>query len=129
MRPREVTFKLGDVTNVRPTEGIDRLIRVTNHSQVSRLQNLTSALIKVCVVIRQRPGELTNQRVLRMVGVLILINQEVAEALLISGPNLRVSPKQSNGFRDQIIKVKGVVAKQLTLISLEHLGNDSLFWV
>ena len=61
-----------------------------------------------------------------MVSVLVLIDQDMAELLLIPCSNLRKCAQQVHRLCDQIIEVKGVVSLQLLGIGLEYLGDDSL---
>ena len=58
-----------------------------------------------------------------MVGVLILINQNVLELLLVLRSNVWERPEQVNGFANEVVKVKGVIFAQLVLVSGEDFRD------
>ena len=122
----KVSFKLSDVTNVCTTKCINGLIRVSYDRQVGRAQLLSGFFIEVCVLTWQRFGQLSNQCILGVVSVLILINQNVTKALLIASTNLGKVTKKIDSFNYQIIKIKCIITHQLGLIGTVNLSNNSL---
>ena len=84
----EVLFEFRNVSNICATERIDRLVGVTYDSQGCRLWQCTGARVnQVWVVLCERRvnrhGQLANQRILSVVGVLIFVDQDVAELALV----------------------------------------------
>lgn len=71
-RARVVLLELEDVADGRAPEGVDRLVRVTDHAQLGG-----------GVVLPGRADQLTDQRVLGVVGVLVLVDEDVAEAAAV----------------------------------------------
>ena len=67
----EVALELEDVADVRSAKRVDRLIRVADDEEVAVLL-----------------GEQLEQAVLRMVGVLVLVDEDVPERLLPSRARL-----------------------------------------
>ena len=76
----EVLLEVEDVADVGPTEGIDRLVGVAHHHQLGRLDPLgaprPSAVETVLGVVGT---QLVDQGVLRVVGVLVLVDEHMAE--------------------------------------------------
>ncbi|MPM45893.1 hypothetical protein SDC9_92585 [bioreactor metagenome] len=66
-------FKVQDVFDVRAPKAVDRLVVVAHHAEIF-------------APARQQRG----QKILQMVGVLILVHQYVAELVLIILPHFRV---------------------------------------
>ena len=62
--------------------------------------------------LRQQP----QPQILRDVGVLILVDQDVFEALLVLAQHVRVLPEQADAFEQQIAEVGGVERLQPLLI-------------
>ena len=82
-----------DVLDLGPAERIDRL-RVVAHDADLRMG------------LRQP----ADDRILRIVGVLILVDQNVLELLLIAGQHVGTIPQQDVGLQKQIIEVHRAVA-------------------
>ena len=64
-----------------------------------------------------------RQRELRVVGVLKLVDRDVAEFILIVFPHVLVVAKQEHRLHNDIVKVKRVRILQMSLISLVDLGD------
>ena len=77
-----------DVVNIGPAEGIDALCIIPHHTYV-------------LVILSQ----LQHNAVLCKVGILILIDQNIAELILIAGQHLGVVAKQQESIEQQIIKI------------------------
>ena len=69
------------------------------------------------------PGQQTGQEVLHIIGVLILVHQNVAEAALIILPDLLVVLQELDGIIDDIVKIQGVILSQLGLVAAVALGD------
>ena len=61
-----------------------------------------------------------------MVGVLVLVNEHVAEAASIMLCHLRVPLEDTHHFADEVVKIHGVGAAQLRLIIGVDLGHHHL---
>ena len=61
-----------------------------------------------------------------MVGVLVFVDQNVAELSLILRCNSRESAEQVNRFTDQVVEVECVIAAKLALIRTVDRGDGSL---
>ena len=73
-RAREIALEFEDVADLGAAPAVDRLVVVANTAQIA-------------VMLRQQP----QPQILREIGVLVLVNQQIAEALLIRGEDLGVA--------------------------------------
>ncbi|OPY60457.1 MAG: hypothetical protein A4E56_02689 [Pelotomaculum sp. PtaU1.Bin065] len=80
---RIVSFKAHNIFNIRPPPAVNPLVRVAYHKQVP-----------------VSPGHQVHQHILGVVGILVFINQDVAEPLLIISQNLRVTLEQPDRKKD-----------------------------
>ena len=80
-----------NVLDVGPPEAVDGLVVVAHHADV-------------LIAPRQELG----QEVLEVVGVLVLVNEDVAELPLVVGPDLLVLLQQVDGVEDDVVEVQGV---------------------
>ena len=84
-------FKIQDVLDVGPPEAVDALIVVAYHADVA-----------------VSPCQQTGQQILQMVGVLILVDEDVAELALVVGQRLPVRPQQIHRVEDDIVEVQRI---------------------
>ena len=98
--PGEIRFKAEDISNVRASKTVDGLVFVPDSGNV---------LVNV--------GQIADQIVLRTIGILILVNQDVAVPLPVPLPHLRVVRQQPHGQQNEVVKVHGVGALEKALIS------------
>ena len=68
-------------------------------------------------------GEELQQPVLRVVRVLVLVDEDVAESVLPVGERLREALERLDGEHQHVVEVDRVRAVQPPLIALVHLGN------
>ena len=106
-RTREVPFKFFNIANRRTAECIDRLIRVADNRELSRFHSIVPSAY-----------EFAHQNVLRMVRVLILIDQDVAEAPVVVLGDRRIVFEQSNRARNEVVEVQGVGLRQALFVFL-----------
>ena len=85
-----LAVELQDIIDVCPTKRVDALCVITNNADV-------------VVVFREQ----THDSVLGIVGVLILIDQNVTKTLCISLTHLFHFVKEKEGVEQQIIKIHG----------------------
>ena len=132
-RPLEITLELGDVANIGTAEGINRLVRVAHHGERGARDRAIGGGRNLGVSRDQGswhiPGELSNQGVLGVVRVLVLINQHMAEPGLISRRHLGKGPKEIDGLANQVVKVKGLGFSELPLIPVPHLDEERICWI
>ena len=101
---REVLLELEDVADVGAAEGVDRLVGVADDAQLGGRDG------------RRRPAlaagggadELAHQRVLRVVGVLVLVDEHVPEAPPVVLGDVGEDLQQVDGLHDQVVEVHGV---------------------
>ncbi len=84
----EIMLELGDVADVGAAEGVDRLVGVADHGDVA--------------VLGRQDGQ---QPELGMVRVLVLVDHDVAEALLPRRAGLLVGLEQEHGLEDHVVEV------------------------
>ena len=92
-------LKVENILDGRAPEPVDALVVVAHHAEV---------LIA--------PGQQRGQQVLEVVGVLVLVDQHIAELPLIVGPDLLVLLQQLHGQQDDIVEVQGVGLPQAALV-------------
>ncbi len=71
-------------------------------------------------------GEQENQLVLGPVGVLILVDQDVAEPLLVVLEHIGTGLEQVDGDQQQVVEVHGVGGQQTVLVLAVDLGDAAL---
>ena len=96
----EVLLKLANVPHIGSPEEVDRLVVITNHK-------------KVAVACTQ----LADQRVLRAIGILVLIDQQVGKAILVALQQLGVLGEEVNHLRKQIVEVECIRLAQELLVA------------
>ena len=106
MRLAEVALELEDVADVGAAEGVDRLIRVADGADVA-------------VFLRQQ----LQEPVLRVVRVLVLVHEDVAERLLPAVTSLREALQHLDGEHQQVVEVDRVRGDQTLLVEVVHLRD------
>ncbi len=127
----KVAFELNDVANVCTAKRIDRLVAIAHHSQ--RGPRNAAARIEFKWPHRRRQPfdlfgfnttrKLSNQRILGVIGVLVLVNENVSKPALINRGNVWVSPKQVHGLPNQVVKVEGICTAQLLFVFVKDLNE------
>ena len=87
----KVALELQNVADVGSAPRVDRLIFVTNHTDVVVLAS-----------------EQLHQLVLRTVSVLVLVDQDVLVTLVITAAHFGRTLEQSHGLEQQIVKVERI---------------------
>ena len=106
---RVIFFKIKDVADIGAAPAVNALVRIADHAEVA-------------VLCRQHPG----QCVLRVVGVLIFIDQDIAKPLLVFFPHRRELFQQTHRHIHQIIKIHRIVRQQLLLVQTVHGSHPLL---
>ena len=112
-RVRVVPLELVDVADGGAAEGIDGLVGVTDDAQLGRRD----------ADVGQRLGQLPDQHVLGVVGVLILVHQHVFEATPIVLGHVRHRLQQPDRVHDQVVEVHRRGLGQPLLVALIDLGH------
>ena len=113
----EVAFEVFDVADGGAAEGVDRLVGVAHHAQLRWRHR---------VGVRGRDAdEFADQDILRVVGVLVLVDHDVPETTPVVLGDLRVALQYRHRLPDQIVEVQRVGGAQATLILGVHLGDDA----
>ncbi len=99
---RVVVLELEDVSQVRPAPRVDRLVVVAHDHEVA-------------VAGREQVGD----AVLRLVGVLILVDADEAEALLVGAQHRRELAEQPVGVEQQVVEVHRVGGLEPRLVARE----------
>ena len=106
---REVVLEVQDVADVGAAEAVDRLCVVADHAQVSVL---------AC--------DQLEQAVLSVIGVLVLVDEDMSERGPVAGKNLGEQLKHVHGPHQQIVEVHRVHPHQLGLVERVGLGDRAL---
>ena len=126
-----VDLEVEDVADVGAAEGVDRLVGVTHDAQLRRCQptrrgGLGVAHQRSVVAARDRAGragELAHQDVLRVVGVLVLVDQDVPEPAPVVLGDLRERLEQRHRRHDEVVEVEGVGLAEPFLVAGVGLGD------
>ncbi|MGC0428154.1 hypothetical protein RKD32_004509 [Streptomyces sp. SAI-195] len=123
-RVRVVLLELEDVADGGAAEGVDRLVGVAHHAQLGgRHLGLRR---HVDGVLRGHPDQLAHQGVLGVVGVLVLVHQDVPEAAAVVLGDVREGAQQIDRGHDQVVEVEGVGLAQPRLVHGVRLGEGLL---
>ena len=106
MRILKHTFKIQNILDICPTEFVNRLVVIPDHT-------------KILIFPRQN----ANQPKLHRIGILILVHHDVTETFLIIFQNIRLCLQQLNGLHQQIIKIQRIVCPHLFFIFPIHFCN------
>src|SRR5680860_873293 len=100
---REVLLKIENIANVCTPPGVHRLIIIPNDGDL-------------LMFLRQH----LDQHILGMIRVLVLIYQHRLEATTVMFQSIRKESKQLHRLHQQVIKIHGVVLKELSLVEPIH---------
>ena len=106
MRVGKILFEFENVANVGAAPGVDALVLVAHRAHILVLA-----------------GQQLHQLVLRAVGVLVLVDQQIAIAALVALAHFARNLEQAHGLQQQIVEVQRVVLAQLVLVGLEDVGD------
>ena len=101
---RVVLLEVEDVLEVSAAPGVDGLVVVAHHHDVAVA------------------GQLLHQPVLDRVGVLVLVDEDVAEALLPVLAPLGMLAQKLQGIEEQVVEVHGVLFQKTPAIALKDAG-------
>ncbi len=98
-RARKIVLEAQDVVDLRAPPAIDRLVVVADAAEVLA-----------------RLGEEAQPQILRDVGVLVLVHQHVAEALLVLLQHVRVLAPEPQAFEQEVAEIRRVQRLQPLLV-------------
>ena len=104
LRFGKIFFELENVSNIRPAPGVDGLVFIADGAHVVPGTS-------------QRPHEF----ILRAVGVLIFINQNVLKSLVVILANVRGRFQQAHSFKQQVVEVQRVRSAQFFAVLLINM--------
>ena len=107
MSVRIVLAEVEDVADIGAAEAIDRLVVVSDHRHIAMLR-----------------GEQVHQHVLRPVGVLVLVDKDMAKAVAPLGQRLGVCLVKLDELHDQVVEVEAAGQPQHLLIGLVDAAQD-----
>ena len=108
---RVVLLEVRNIADIRAAEGVDGLVGVTHDGQLRRGHGVR---VGAAVSRRLRVGadQLAHQLVLGVVGVLVLVHEDVAELATVVVRDFGELLQQEDGAANQVVKVEGVGGAQ-----------------
>ncbi len=104
--PLVLVLKGEDILDGGPPEAVDGLVVVAHHAD-----------------ILPPPGQGGGQEILEMVGILVLINEYIAEFPLIKFPNVIEFQQQPDGVEDDVVEIQSVGLPQAPFVLHIDLGD------
>ena len=121
---RVVLLEVRNIADIRAAEGVDGLVGVTHHGQLGRGHGVrVGAAVSRC--LRVGADQFTHQLVLGVVGVLVLVHEDVAELAAVVVRDFGELLEQKDGAANQVVKVEGVGGAQTLRVDGVDL-RDSL---
>ena len=108
---RVVLLKVRNIADIGAAEGVDGLIGVTHHGQLGRGHSVRVGAA-VSRGLRVGTDQFTHQLVLGVVGVLVLVHEDVAELAAVVVRDFGELLEQKDGAANQVVKVEGVSGAQ-----------------
>ena len=115
-----VLLELLDVADGGAAEGVDGLVGVADDGELARWQG------RACPGGAGAADELAHEDVLGVVGVLVLVDQDVAEAAPVHLGHGRAGLEQGDGAHDDVVEVQGVGGAQALGVGAVDLGEVTL---
>ena len=122
MRHRELAHEVGHVAHARAAKAVDALV-VVAHRHHRTTGHGVSVVIKRCRIVAL-PGQHLDPGVLQPVGVLELVDQDVAKAPLVMFPDRCVVTQQFVAAQHQFAKIHHAFA--LALFFVQRVNFDLL---
>ena len=104
---RKILFQQHQILRPRAAPGVDRLVVIPDHGKA-----------------RPRAHQQLHQLILAGIGVLILIHQQIANALLPAFPHLLIALQQQRRQQDQIVEVEHVARFQMLIVEAVAVGEN-----
>ncbi len=97
----KIGFEAQDVADLGAAPAVDRLVVVADTAQIA-----------------PGLGQEPQPQILRDVGVLVLVDQDIAEAPVVVGEDLGVLGEQGQVVQQEVAEIDGVDGRQALLIAL-----------
>ena len=118
---REVVGEVEDVSNLGPAEAVDRLRVISHHGQVAVAWNARAPAYGRLGATAS--GQQLEQAVLGVVGVLVLVHENVPEARAVALADLLEQLQQVDRAKQEVVEVHRVHAQQVALIELVDVSD------
>ena len=116
-----VALEVLDVADVGAAEGVDRLVGVADHAQLGGSDRPRRG--DPAAAPARCSDQLAHEDVLRVVGVLVLVDEHVAEAPPVVLGDVGERLEQVDGRHDQVVEVEGVRLLEARLVQRVDLGE------
>ncbi len=137
VRVRVVRLELLDVADGGTAEGVDRLVGVADDRELAgrhrrrgpggqRRLGVGELAVGARQLLVVAADQLAHQRVLGVVGVLVLVDQHVPEAAAVVLRHLRERLEQVDHLHDQVVEVHGVRLAQAAGVAPVHVEQHQL---
>ena len=125
---RVVLLEVRNIADIRAAEGVDGLVGVTHDGQLGRGHGVR---VGAAVSRRLRVGadQFTHELVLGVVGVLVLVHEDVAELAAVVVRDFGELLQQEDGTANQVVKVEGVGGAQTLRVDGVDLRDGLLVGV
>ena len=104
LRARKILLEAQDIADLGPAPAIDRLVVIADAADIA-------------MGLRQQP----QPQILGDVGILIFVDEDIAEAVLPAGQNIGMGLKQRHAMQQQIAEIDRVQCQQTVLIGAVKL--------
>ena len=122
---RVVLLEVRDIADIRAAEGVNGLVGVTHHGQLGGGHGVrVGAAVSRC--LRVGADQFTHQLVLGVVGVLVLVHEDVTELAAVVVRDFRELLEQKDGAANQVVKVEGVGGAQTLRVDGVNLRDGLL---
>ena len=108
LRVGEILFEVLDVADVRATERVDGLVGIAHHGDPGGPLTPGRHRRGRRRLPRIHARKLADQHILRMIGVLVFVDQNVTELVPVILGHVGVVAQQLHGAYDQIVEIDGV---------------------
>ena len=123
-RVGEVVGELEDVRYVGSPETVYRLAVIAHNREVAVAGDVHPLAPRG---LGPTPAdEQLQEPVLGVIGVLVLVHQDVLEGLGVARAHLLEQLEQVDGAEQEVVEVHGIHAQELALVHAIHLGHDLL---
>ena len=125
---RVVLLEVRNIADIRAAEGVDGLVGVTHDGQLGRGHGVRVGAA-VSRYLRVGADQLAHQLVLGVVGVLVLVHEDVAELAAVVVRDFGELLQQEDGAANQVVKVEGVGGAQTLRVDGVNLRDGFLVGV
>ena len=122
---RVVLLEVRNIADIGAAESVNGLVGVTHHGQLGGGHGVrVGAAVSRC--LRVGADQFTHQLVLGVVGVLVLVHEDVAELAAVVVRDFGELLEQEDGAANQVVKVEGVGGAQTLRVNGVNLRDGLL---